>query len=209
MDCADWNSILRAFRHAPVLKFDQSWREKRERGFRGGKVRIGWRNDRIYYFADLSDREVVTKARKPNDRMWMLGDVLEIFAGVHGRPGYLEYHTAPNGLPLQLFFPDAAALKKTSRPGGLNKLMLRDSAAVVHVRRVRTGWQVLGELPAASVWGRQPPGKSLAGQVWDVSFGRYDYPSGDGKPILSSTSPLTLPAYHRREEWRQIEFVQP
>lgn len=208
INASDWKQIAGAFRHAPVWKFDQSWREKRERGFRGGKVRIGWRGDRILYFADLSDREVTTKARKRNDHIWVLGDVLEIFAGVQGRPAYIEYHTAPNGLALQLFFPDAAALQKTSGPNGLKPFMKTDDTAVATVRRTQTGWQVYGEIPAASVWGRKPPKATLEGQVWDLSFGRYDYPAGDDDPILSSTSPLTQAAYHRRHEWRQVRFVR-
>jgi hypothetical protein len=207
-DASDWKQIAGAFRHAPVWKFDQSWREKRERGFRGGKVRIGWRGDRLLYFADLSDREVTTKALNRNDHMWVLGDVLEIFAGVQGRPAYIEYHTAPNGLVLQLFWPDAASLQKTRGPGGLKPFMKTDDSAVAIVRRTRSGWQVYGEIPAASVWGGKPRQASLEGQVWDLSFGRYDYPAGDGSPILSSTSPLTKPAYHRRHEWRQIQFIQ-
>lgn len=207
-DSSDWKEIAAAFRHAPVWTFDQSWRQKRERGFRGGRVRIGWRGDRILYFADLSDREVTTKARKRNDHMWALGDVLELFAGVQGRPAYIEYHTAPNGLVLQLFWPDAGALQKASGPKGLKPFMKIDDTAVATVRRTRNGWQVYGEIPAASVWGRKPPKATLEGQVWNLSFGRYDYPAGDGAPILSSTSPLTQAAYHRRHEWRQVRFVR-
>lgn len=207
-DSSNWRQIALAFRHAPVWKFDQSWREKRERGFRGGKVRIGWRGDRLLYFADLSDGEVTIRARKRNDPMWVMGDVLEVFAGVQGQPSYIEYHTAPNGLVLQLFWPDAAALQKTRRPDGLKPFMKTDDSAVATVRRTRGGWQVYGEIPAASVWGRKPRQASLEGQVWDLSFGRYDYPDGDGAAILSSTSPLTQAAYHRRHEWRQIRFVR-
>lgn len=205
---SDWKQIAGAFRHAPVWKFDQSWREKQERGFRGGKVWIGWRGDRILYFADLSDREVTTKASRHNDHMWALGDVLELFAGVRGRPAYIEYHTAPNGLALQLFFPDTAALQKASGPKGLKPFMKIDDNAAAIVRCTQAGWQVYGEIPAASVWGRKPPKASLKGQVWNLSFGRYDYTTGDDDPILSSTSPLTQAAYHRRHEWRQVRFAR-
>jgi len=207
-DTSDWKKIAGAFRHATVWKFDQSWREKRERQFRGGKVRIGWRGDRLLYFADLSDRDVGTKAVKRNDRLWELGDVLEVFAGVRSRPAYIEYHTAPNGLVLQLFFPDARAPQKTGGPEGLGPFLKKDDSAVAAVRRTRTGWQVYGEIPAASVWGCKPSTATLEGQVWDLNFGRYDYPAGDGQPILSSTSPLTMAAYHRRHEWRQVRFVR-
>jgi hypothetical protein len=46
----------------------------------------------------------------------------------------------------------------------------------------------------------------LAGQIWQISFGRYDYDMS-GAPVLSSTSPITQPSYHRRHEWREIEFT--
>jgi hypothetical protein len=207
-DAADWKQIAGAFRKAPVWKLDQSWRKKRERGFRGGKVRIGWRGDRILYFADLSDREVTTKARRRNDHLWQLGDVLEVFAGVQGRPAYIEYHTAPNGLVLQLAWPDAGALQKAGGPKGLKPFIKMDDTAEATVRRTRNGWQVYGEIPGSSVWGRKPPKATLDGQIWDLSFGRYDYPADEGAPLLSSTSPLTQAAYHRRHEWRQVRFVR-
>ncbi|RQW77100.1 MAG: hypothetical protein EHM62_08915, partial [Methylococcus sp.] len=156
-DSSDWKQVALAFRHAPVLMFDQSWRKKRERGFRGGKVRIGWRGERLLYFADLSDREVTTKARRRNDQLWQLGDVLELFAGVQGRSAYIEYHTAPNGLVLQLLWPDAGALQKAGGPKGLKPFIKMDDTAEATVRRARNGWQVYGDIPAASVWGRKPP----------------------------------------------------
>ena len=80
--------------------------------------------------------------------------------------------------------------------------------AATIVRRTQTGWQVYGEIPAASVCGRKPPKASLEGQVWDLSFGRYNDTTGDDAPIISSTSPLTQAAYHRRHEWRQVRFTR-
>ncbi len=106
-DSADWKSVRAAFRQAPQWKFGQSWVERPSRGFRKGTVRIGWQGDRLFYLADLDDRELFTKATRRNQNLWELGDVLEIFAGVHGNPGYIEYHTAPNGVILQLFWPHA------------------------------------------------------------------------------------------------------
>ncbi len=209
MDTSNWKAIRKAFRDAPVLEFDQAWSEKREKGFRKGKVRLGWRGDRLLFFADLSDRDVTTQANKRNQHLWLLGDVLEIFTGVQGHPNYIEYHTAPNGQTLQLVFPSSETLGKLNGLKGLKPLMVMDDDTVVKTRKTRTGWEVYGEVPAASVWGRKPPKSSLAGQVWDLHFGRYDYSSDKKDPILSSTAPLTVAAYHRREEWQQIEFVSP
>lgn len=207
-DTQDWNAIQRAFRGTPELKFGQPWRDKQERGFRKGTVRLGWRGDRLLVFADLSDRDIVTRAKKRNDPMWSLGDVFEVFAGVHGNPAYIEYHTAPNGLELHLFWPNADALGKAKGPGGLKKFSLVDKKSLSLVRQTPKGWQVYAEIPVASlvVAGKSVP-KNLEGQVWDLNFGRYDYTLDLETKILSSTSPLTVASYHRRPEWRQIVFM--
>lgn len=208
-DTSKWDEIERAFGDAPVWKMDQAWRDKRERRFRAGKVKIGWRDDRLLCFADLSDRDLITKALKRNDPVWSLGDALEVFAGVNGHPSYIEYHTASNGVVLQLFWPDSAALKRASGPGGLARFTRIDNGTLTKVRPVRSGFQVYMEIPASAVWARKPPKGTLAGQVWDLSFGRYDYPANGEAPVVSSTSPLTQTALHRRHEWRRVEFVEP
>ncbi len=209
VDTNDWKAIRMAFRDAPTLEFGQAWNEKRERGFHKGKVRIGWRGDRLLFFADLNDRDVTTQASKRNQHLWMLGDVLEIFTGIQGRPAYIEYHTSPNAQVLQLLFPNADALQKLGGVDGLKSVMVIDDDAVVQTRKTKSGWEVYGEIPAASVWAGKPPKDSLEDQVWDIHFGRYDYSSDTKDPVLSSTAPLTQAAYHRRHEWQQVEFVSP
>ncbi|MEX1119789.1 MAG: hypothetical protein WEB60_13460 [Terrimicrobiaceae bacterium] len=208
VDTSDWEAIQQGFRKAPALAFRQAWNEKTERGFCKGTVRIGWQKDRFLCFAELEDRDVITRASERNQELWTLGDVLELFTGVHGQPSYIEYHTAPNGLTLQLRFPDSETLKNLGQPGGLKAVMVKDDAALVQTRKTRTGWEIYGEVPAASVWAKKPPKASLAGQVWDLHFGRYDYSSDKKAPVLSSTAPLTRAAYHRRHEWQRIKFVE-
>ena len=185
------------------MDFGQSWLAKAEPGFRPGRVRIGWHNDRFCYFGELVDDFPMNRALGRNEPLWQLGDVLELFAGIKDRPAYVEYHAAPNGRILQLLWPDAAALSTVKDEGDLKRFMVEDDRAVSWARTVEDGWQVYGELPVASLPGCSVP---LAGQTWQVSFGRYDY-HRDGSFTLSSTSPLTLPSYHRRQEWREIELI--
>jgi hypothetical protein len=206
-DTTSWEAICHGFRKAPALDFDQPWLAEREEGFRGGRVRIGWRGDRFLYFAELTDYDVGTKASRRNQHLWMLGDVLELFAGFSGHPAYIEYHTAPNAFTLQLRFPDAETFQNLSEGSSLEGLMVTDNAAMVRTRRTPTGWDVFAEVPAASVEAGNPPEDTLAGQFWDVSFGRYDYSHDHESPALSSTSPLTKAAFHSRCEWRQVAFV--
>lgn len=185
------------------MDFGQSWLAEPEPGFRTGRVRIGWFADRLCYCGELVDDFPMTRALGRNEPLWQLGDVLELFAGIKGRPAYVEYHTAPNGRILQLLWPDAAALSTVKGDGDLARFMVEDDRAVSWARTVKDGWQVYGELPVASLPGCSAP---LAGQTWQVSFGRYDYHE-DGSFTLSSTSPLTVPSYHRRHEWREIELI--
>lgn len=208
-DPGDAKAVRRAFRDAAVLRFGQPWRDAKETGFRGGDVRVGWRGDRFLYLARLSDRHVFTSAAARNQRLWELGDVLEVFAGESGKPGYLEYHTAPNNTVLQLYWPRPGAFHEAARAGGLARFTKVDRDAKTVVRRVRGGWEVYGELPSLSVLGRRGSGAPLLGKVWDVNFGRYDYDT-DGRTFrLSATAGLTVPSFHRKEEWNRLHFVDP
>jgi hypothetical protein len=199
----DWEAISRAFSGALVLEFGQSWLDHPEPAFRPGSVRVGWREDRFLFFTDLRDEEISTSASGRNQPLWQLGDVLELFAGVKDHPAYVEYHTAPNGKILQLLWPDAEALGTFTGIEDLSRFTVTDDRAVSLTRIVDGGWQVYGELPTSSLPGAVAP---LAGQIWQISFGRYDYDMS-GAPVLSSTSPITQPSYHRRHEWREIEFT--
>jgi hypothetical protein len=145
-----------------------------------------------------------TLATERNQPLWQLGDVLELFAGVKGSVPYVEYHAAPNGVILQLLWSDSAALKEFAETGDLAGFALRDDKAFSKVRQKAGSWEVYGELPASSVPGNS--GKDLAGEAWEINFGRYEYSDNNETFVLSSTSPLTQPAYHRRQEWRQIVF---
>ena len=205
-DPDDWRQIEAAFAQAPVLEFIQPWRNAKEAGFRPGSVRIGWRGDRLLYHADLTDDSLVSRASGRNQPLWQLGDVLELFAGVSGNTGYIEYHHDPQNHRLQLRFADAAAFSGVKNLDGLLRLALKDDTAVSRTRRTARGWQVYGEIPAASLPGGMGP---LKGKTWQINFGRYDYRDAKSEPVLSATSPLTKPSYHRRNEWRLIRFSKP
>jgi hypothetical protein len=198
-----WPEIERAFARAPRLDFSQPWRAEPEPAFRPGRVRIGWRADRFCYLAELEDDALFTSATTRNQPLWELGDVLETFVGAKGSPGYIEYHAAPNGTILQLRWPSREAFLASGGADGLTRFADRDDAATSRVRATGTGWAVYGEIPSGSV-----PGASggLAGQVWEVNFGRYDYREEGRPPVLSATSPLARLSFHRRDEWRLVEF---
>lgn len=202
---AELHPIPEVFPQPSTLAFGQSWLESSARNFPGGTVQLGWQGNRLYYFAQLEDQEVYTTATEQNQRLWELGDVLEIFVGIYGQPGYLEYHTAPNGLTLQLYFADAEALAASSGPEGFKRCVREDPASSSLVFQRANGWEVLGWISAESLG--LPPGSDLAGQVLDISFGRYDYSRNEESPVLSSTSDLSKLSFHRRAEWRTVRLV--
>jgi hypothetical protein len=204
-DPADIDSVQAAFTKAPQFHFAQNWAEQTPPDLRNGTVRIGWQDDRLVYFADLDDRDIFTKATGRNQDLWKLGDVLEIFAGLHGRTGYIEYHTAPNGSILQLFWPDADALASVGRTAHLDDFKRSDPTSDARVFKRKGGWQVVGWVTAEAMG--LPPGTRLENRTLDLNFGRYDATHDGTPPVLSSTSPLTKPAYHRRHEWTRIRLV--
>lgn len=201
----DSKALLGIFRKAPKLEFGQSWAEQPVKGFRKGIVRLGWQGDRLYYLADLDDRDIFTAATRRNQNLWELGDVLEIFAGVHGQPGYLEYHTAPNGITLQLFWPSAEALASVKGAGDLRRFKRTDASSQSRVYLRSGSWRVFGYVTGQALG--LPEGTTLGNKILDLNFGRYDYNSDGRNHVLSSTSPLTKASYHRRHEWRTIRLV--
>lgn len=194
------------FVNAPTLAFGQHWRASLEPQFQSGTISIGWHGENFYYLARLRDRCPHTSATARNQHLWLLGDVLELFAGVHGSPSYIECHTAPNGEILQLHWPCPEALAESKNsPLGIAPFMRVDDSAAFVATTTPAGWNVLGRIPATLL--TPPHGTLLRGSIWDINFGRYDYSGPNSTSTLSSTSPLTQPHFHRRAEWTTIRFV--
>lgn len=201
-----WDAAVAALEGAPVLHYGQTWLSGRQVEFRDGRIQLGWRGNRFFALATLTDDVPISWATERNQHLYLLGDVLELFAGVSGKSEYIEYHYSPNGLTFQLFWTDLVERVKTPESGKtVDDFVVVDDDTRHVVRRCPGGWQVLIDLPAAAIGSNAT---SLAGETWDLSFGRYDYSEVDGKPVLSNTSPLTAGSYHRRHEWRRVLFTE-
>jgi len=165
IDPADLDGIARAFQGAPVFPLRQAWRAEPEPGFQPGTVRAGWRGRALYVFAELTGARATTSASRSNERLWELGDVLEIFLRPDGQKAYSEFQIAPNNLQLQLRYAGAEALAQGRRTNSI-------AAALVHQinfksrtwTRLEAGcWRVLAEIPAAAVLDVPGP---LPGATW-------------------------------------------
>jgi hypothetical protein len=198
--------IRAAFVLADPCVLGQGWLAAPESNFMPATVHAGWRGNALLVFAELHDADILTRATAHNQRMWELGDVLEIFLQPEGSESYVELHVTPANWRLQLRIPDAAALSRARAENNFKDLLLPDG---VFRSRVWTQpevekWFVLAEIPAGTVCGANPP---LAGERWRFSFSRYEYGRNRREPVISSSSPHSQPDFHRREEWGTLLFV--
>lgn len=183
------------FEGEPV-PFGQPWRTQKQRSFRPGHVRFGWLPDALWLYGEMEGHGTTT-AQHNNEQLWILGDVLELFLGYADSEEYLELHTAPNGLILQMRFPDAAAIRALRSPHhGTLPDFVAGCGWQAQTRNDANGWQVLGRVPLSL-----SPGRKL-----HLSCGRYDY--GSGKDVISNTGPLTKSDFHRRQDWHRAVLAE-
>ena len=202
---SNWESVFTAFEHAPSLALGQAWREKPEENFRPGTVRIGWQPDALAILANLKDEAIFTAATGDNQHLWSLGDVFELFLRNLEREEYLELHVAPNGLRLQLRFPDTQAIQNLrSGENTLKDYMIDAPLFDFSIRTVSGGWAIRARVPLTSL-GISSERKS--GIALLASFSRYDYADEKSPPVLSSTSAHKELNYHRQQEWTRLDLV--
>lgn len=195
---------LAAFAQAQGCGMQQAWLPAVETGFTPAMARVGQRGNSVAVFAELEDADIFTRARALNQRMWELGDVLEIFLSPEHSASYVEFHVTPNNHRLQLRFPNTQALRYAQQANSFDAFLL--TGPVFHSQTWVEGekWFVYAEIPSMQVCVGDVP---LAGARWRFSFSRYDFIRGRHEPIISSTSPHAQPDFHRREEWGVLHFV--
>lgn len=204
-DAENLDTIRTAFAMADAIGMRQAWQPATDSDFTPATVRVGWRGNSLHVFAELHDADIFTRATAHNQRMWELGDVLEMFLSTQKAADYVEFHVAPNNFRLQLRFPDTATLRQAQAENRFDYLLLPDGVfrSRVWTQAENKKWFVYAEIPAAAVCGTE---SQLPGMKWRFSFSRYDYIRGRKDPIYSSTSPHAKLDYHRREEWGTLVF---
>ena len=205
-DMTDLDAVMKGFQGLPGLPLQQSWRTEPEPDFAPGTVWTGWRNNILMMFAELEDADISTRASHPNERLWELGDTLEIFLRPRSQPAYVELQIAPNNQRLQLNFADEHALDWSRKSGSLENALVRDITFASHtwVQPENRQWYVLAQIPISVVCNYSG---LLTGSIWHFSCCRYDYTRGRSEPVISSTSAFSRPDFHRRSEWGTMQFV--
>jgi len=202
-DRADRESIWRAFEPAAALPFQQAWLPETEAGFSPGDVRLGWQEHSLLVFADLSDLDIFNKATGPDQRLWELGDVFEMFFKSIETERYVEFQVTPHNQRLQLRYPNRNAAQVARSMRSLDEFLVPDET-FHSMTWIETGrWQVFAQIPAPMVCGSNEP---IEDMQWHFSFGRYDHTRGVKNPVISSTSLHSQPDFHRQQEWNTLAF---
>jgi hypothetical protein len=198
--------VKAAFQDAFAISTEQKWRKKASPNFAPMSVRIGWCDDMLLLFAELTDTDIFTCAIANNQRLWELGDVLEVFLRSRTQESYVELQVAPNNKRLQLRYPNARAVTHARKLGATDHLLIRGKAFMssTWVCAAEDKWYVFAKIPAKTVCEQA---KLSSGVEWFFSFSRYDYTLTRKQPVISSTSPHTTPDFHRQAEWRIMRFT--
>ncbi len=182
----------------------QPWAKEAQPELRPAVVHLSWTPTELIVEARLTDDEIFSAATQDNERLWELGDVLEIFAMVEGRREYVELHVAPNGRRMHLRIPGVGGrATPDAEPMPFEQMFVNPVGFGGEATVEPDGWRVRARIPA-EVFGLAT---FAEGQRFRVSFCRYDA-SSHSEPVLSTSSPHPVVAFHRPDEWTRIQLVK-
>jgi len=199
------DEVRRAFQSVPPCLLGQAWLVENQPDFSPATVRAGWRENSLFIFAELADRDIFNRATELNQRTWEMGDVFEIFLGCAGNPRYVEFHVTPGNQKLQLRYGGSDAVARARSTGELREFLIPVEVfrSTTWVESRLQQWNVLAEIPASIVCDSNA---TLGNAKWRLSFSRYDYTRGAAEPCISSTSRHAEPDFHRQHEWGVLTF---
>jgi hypothetical protein len=202
----DWNSLRRSFRGRPQLDFGQPWIERAEPLFAAGHVKVALSGMSLAVFATLRDLDVFNPVSHFNVPAFPHGDVLEIFVRPEGQAAYYEFHVTPDGVLMQLRWPQPMRSLNLDWSGVADPLLgykVTRWRIRAQTQLTRQGWEVHAEIPLRRIFEDAAP---WDGSQLRVNFARYDYTRGRLGPVISATAPLRKPDFHRASEWQPLEL---
>lgn len=188
----------------PIKSFQAFWSGQQPK--LPHEARILWDDEAMYFFAELPDNYLKVFGKKRNDTLW-LGDVFELFFKPSTEsPAYYELQANPLGLILELPFPrrgysfeELAAL-----PHQGMEVAVHVEGSIEEPGKKDKKWTVEGRLPWKMF--AATGGKPKAGDIWQFQLSYYDYGPDGTEPELGSCAPLTVPSYHRYEDYAGLKF---
>ncbi|MDG3003928.1 carbohydrate-binding family 9-like protein [Paludisphaera mucosa] len=172
----------------------------------GAKALLAWDDQALYYAAEMADAELRAYGSERNDHLWE-GDVFEMFFKPReDKPAYYEFQANPRGVVFEVAFARRGSLGHTFREEPIlgNKAVVALKGTLDRPGDVDEGWAVEGRIP----WSAFAPtgGKPQAGDAWKFALCRYDHGPEGTKPVLMSSAPLSMPSFHRYEDYGTIRF---
>jgi hypothetical protein len=171
------------------------------------KARLLWDRDYLYFSAEMEDADLFADVTKHNGITWE-NDVFEIFLKpAEDKLAYYEFQVNAANTQLEMFLPSRGA-------GGYRRFAGEPMGMESAVRLKGTlnkwddsdeGWTVEGRIP----WTAFKPtgGRPEEGSKWKFALCRYDYSVTLEQPETSSTAPLTMPSFHRYEDYAELRFI--
>lgn len=204
-DESDLAAVQRAFQAVKPCQMIQAWQAEASPGFAPASVRVGWREDCLLVFAELTDTDILSRAKGINQRVWELGDALEIYLRAESQTNYLQLDITPDNHRMQLWIPSAEELRRAQTASEFARHVLPGNHFRTATWRLpeKDRWFVYAAIPARTVSGNASLNLK---DRWHFSFSRYDYTCGQLEPVISSTSPHAEANFHRQQEWGVIQF---
>lgn len=179
------------------LVYGQSWKPVPEPGFNPATVRLAKKGDLLEIEARLHGLPIVDPEARFNDAVYKRGDVFELFLRAKEDEVYHEIHITPSNVLLQLRFAVGASRPFSIEQAKVWEPLLQSSST----ERFDGGWIARMCLPLTNLTGQRP-----IPVFWQIGCGRYDYPQIGARPVISNTAPLSIPDFHRIEEWPVLDL---
>jgi hypothetical protein len=188
---------------AEPLVFRQAWRPEPEPGFQPGRVRVGWQAEGFRLKAELEDRDVFNPETRFNQPAFTVGDVLEWFLQPPGSQAYWELHIGPEGQVCQMRMPSQSRFEAVREQGVPREWMVESPKLQAESRIQGDIWEIEAFLPVELL-----EKQNLSrGEVWKMSFCRYDHNRDPENLILSSSSSFKALNFHTLNDWDEFLTV--
>ncbi len=189
----------------PITSFGAFWAGQKAK--HPHTARILWDDEAMYFHAELPDEYLKAYGKKRNDTLW-LGDVFELFfKPSKERPEYYELQANPLGTILELPFPRRGYSfeKLAALPHQGMTVAVDVQGSLENPGKTDKKWSVEGRIPWSLF--EAAGGRPKTEDVWTFQLSFYDYGPEGTEPELGSCAPLTIPNYHRYEDYAGLRFA--
>ena len=184
------------------LPLRQHWSGSEALPQEAGVARIGATPTGLSVYVRYEDSDIFSTATANQQRMWTLGDVVEVFVkpGLE-RSDYWEVHVTPNSFLMDLHFPSRAGMR--SGEHAWEDVITPESGTVFQTLVTDGSWSAELTIPWSAFGETDIP---ASGTTWQFAVCRYNYNGGLENPELSSTASLTKRSFHLYEDYTDLVF---